>query len=170
MMKKTNGFLKTKRVMLVLGCLAAVCLSSTVLGTDGPDLSSEAAKTAAEARGRQFKINAVVATPKIIAVRIRHDMCPFCKGFDSQFPKLIRKVKDDAVLFVTLDMTSETTQQQAAMLVRALGLDRIWTGDLSKMGTFMFVNGETKQVISSAYQVDQKTVISGLRDALASLN
>ena len=116
-MKKTDGYLKTKWANPVLGCVAAVCLSSIVLGAGGPDLSSEAAKAAAEARGRQFKISAVVTTPKIIAVRIRHDMCPFCKGFDSQFPKLIRKVKNDAVLFVTLDLTSETTQQQAAMLV-----------------------------------------------------
>jgi hypothetical protein len=152
-----------------MACTVAPFLSSAVAATGGPDLSSESAKAAAEARGRQFKIDAKVTFPKIIAVRTRHDMCPFCKGFDAQFPKMIRKVNDDAVLFVTLDMSNETTQRQAAMLVSALGLERIWTGDLSKMGTIAFVNGATKQVISTAYQVDEKTVLAGLNGALASL-
>lgn len=167
-MRTKSGCIGSRWAFPVLGCLAAVCLSSVVSARSGPTPSSEAAKAAAEARGRKIKINAIVALPRIIAVRIRHDMCPFCKGFDSQFPELIRKTKEDSVLFVTLDMTNETTQQQAAMLVSALGLERVWTGDLSKMGTIVFVNAKTKQIVSTAYQVDQETVRAALREALAS--
>ncbi len=158
----------SKRVIQKLACLAAFCLSAGALAADGSGMSSDAAKATAEARGRKIKIKAAVASPKIIAVRIRHDMCPFCKGFDSKFPKLVRKTKDDSVLFVTLDMSNETTQEQGAMLVSALGLESVWTGDLSKMGTIAFVNAETKQIISTAYQVDEKTVLAALRGALVS--
>ena len=167
-MTRKSGHRGTSWAIPVLACLSAVGLSSVVSALNGPTPSSEAAKAAAEARGRKIKINAIVASPRIIAVRIRHDMCPFCKGFDSQFPELIRKTKEDSVLFVTLDMTNETTQQQAALLVSALGLERVWTGDLSKMGTIVFVNGKTKQIVSTAYQVDQETVRAAMREALAS--
>ena len=168
-MKTKSTCIQSHLDIPVLGCLTAACLASAVFAGGDSDLSSEAAKTAAEARGRRFKINATVAPPKIIAVRIRHDMCPFCKGFDSQFPKLVHKTKADSVLFVTLDMTDETSQQQAAMLVSVMGLERAWTGDLSKMGTIMFLNGETKQVISVVYQVDEETVLKAVGDALDSL-
>ncbi len=42
------------------------------------------------------------------------------------------------------------------------------TGDLSQMGTIMFVDGGSKQVVSTTYQVDTKTVEVALRDAIAS--
>ena len=68
-----------------------------------------------------------------------------------------------------MDYTQITPEQQAAMLVRVMGLERAWTGDLSKMGTIMFLNGETKRVISAVYQVDEETVLKAMGDALASL-
>jgi KaiC/GvpD/RAD55 family RecA-like ATPase len=80
---------------------------------------------------------------------------------------MVRKTKKESVLFVTLDMTNETTQRQAAMLVAALGSESVWTGDLSNMGTIIFVDGKTKQIISTEYQVDQETVLATLREAMA---
>jgi hypothetical protein len=167
MMRTSSGCIGSKWAIQLPVCLAAVCLTSVVSAVQGPGLSSEAAKAAAAARGRAMKIVAMVAPPKIIAVRVRHDMCPFCKGFDPQFPTMVRKTKKESVLFVTLDMTNETTQRQAAMLVAALGSESVWTGDLSNMGTIIFVDGKTKQIISTEYQVDQETVLATLREAMA---
>ncbi len=115
-----------------------------------------------------MKVSAKVETPKIIAVRVRHDMCSFCRKFDPQFSKLIDKANDGPVLFVTLDLTTEATQKQAALLVGALGLKHIWTGDLSKVGTITFVDGASKEVVSSIHQVDAKTVRVALSEAMMS--
>lgn len=162
--RHTRGMLR----MTCAGCLVLALFSGVLIAAGEPDLMSETAKAAARARGAKVKVNATVRTPDIIAVRIRHDMCPFCKGFDSKFPKLIRDAGKDAVLFVTLDMTTETTQEQAALLLAALSLEHLWTGDLSQMGSILFVDGTSKQVVSTAYQVDAKTVELALRAAIAS--
>ena len=124
-------------------------------------------RLAAAPRGSDIKIAAVVEVPDIIAVRIRHDMCPFCKKFDPQFPNLVRQATEDSVLFVTLDLSSEETQRQAALLVGALGLEKVWTGDMSKMGTIVFVDGKSKKILASTHQTDAKTVRVAMRKALA---
>lgn len=118
-------------------------------------------------RGSDIKIAAPVKVPDVIAVRIRHDMCPFCKKFDPQFPALIRQAATESVLFVTLDLSTEETQRQAALLVGALGLQEVWTGDMSKMGSIVFVDGKSKNVIGSTQQTDIKAVRVAMRKALA---
>ena len=118
-------------------------------------------------RGSDMKIAAKVESPAIIAVRIRHDMCPYCKKFDPLFPALVRQAMEESVLFVTLDLSSEESQRQAALLVGALGLEKVWTGDMSKMGTITFIDGKSKKVLSSTHQTDVKTVRVAMRKALA---
>ncbi len=142
-----------------LGCLGLGCAVLVATSAD---------KLTAAPKGSDIKIAAQVQAPRVIAVRIRHDMCPFCKKFDPQFPALIRQATEEAVLFVTLDLSSEETQRQSALLVGALGLGEVWTGDMSKMGTIVFVDGKSKKVLSSAHQTDAKTVRVAMRKALAS--
>ena len=149
----------------VLLCLALAVLSPALSAAGDKDQALEAAQAVAEARGAKIKVSTPVAAPKIIALRFRHDMCPYCKNFDADFPKLIRQSSDESVLFVTLDLTNKTAQKQAALLVGALGLEHLWPGDLSKIGTIIFVDGKTKQIKSSVYQVDMKTVRAALREA-----
>ncbi len=141
----------------LFGLLGLACLAT---------VTTSAAPAVAAPKGADMKVNATVEPPGLIAVRIRHDLCPFCKAFDPQFPKLIRQTSDLAVLFVTLDLTSEATQKQAAMLVAAMGLESFWTGDLSKMGTITFVDPKTNKVLASVHQTDAKKVEAALRKAL----
>ena len=122
------------------------------------DRAAKAAQDAATARGANMRVSAEVKSPDIIAVRIHHDLCPFCKKLDPQFAKLTRRTSGDSVLFITLDLTSEKTQQQAALLAGALGLEELWTGDLSRIGTVTFVDGKSKRVISSLRAVDAETM------------
>ncbi|MCH8148430.1 MAG: hypothetical protein IH987_10615 [Planctomycetes bacterium] len=119
-------------------------------------------------RGSDIKVNATVKAPDIIVVRVRHDMCPLCRELDPKFPKIIRTANDESVLFVTLDLTDETTQQQAALTVGALGIESVWTGDLSKLGTVTFVDGKSKRIISSIQTVDAKEIEAALRKVVDS--
>lgn len=142
--------------LALLGCLAVAALSTAL--------------AAAAPRGANMKVSATVKSPNIIAVRIRHDMCPLCRELDPQFPKLIRQTNNDSVLFVTLDLTSETTQQQAALLAGALGLESVWTGDLSKLGSVTFLDGRTKRTISFVQTVNMKKIEAALRKAVDASN
>ena len=105
-----------------------------------------------------MKVSAVARPPKIIAVRVHHDMCPYCKQLEPQYAELIRRAKDESVLFVTLDLSSETSQRQSALLAGALGLKRVWPRDLSTLGTVTFVDGKSKRVISSFRAIDAESM------------
>ena len=70
-----------------------------------------AAHAAAAPRGSDMKVNAKVKAPDIIAVRVRHDMCPLCKELDPKFPEIIRNANDESVLFVTLDLTDQYVRE-----------------------------------------------------------
>ena len=137
-----------------MGTLAIVAISTVLF--------------AAPQKGADMKVGVKVDVPDIIAVRIRHDMCPLCKRLDPQFPKLIGRVSDESVLFVTLDLTSQTTQKQAALLVGALGIEHVWTGDLSKIGSVTFVDGKSKRFLSFVQTVDVKAIETALQEAVDS--
>lgn len=150
--------MRNKFKYLGAACLAGIAFSAALAAVQEQGRAAKAAQDAAIARGASMKVSAEVKSPDIIAVRIHHDLCPFCKKLDPQFGKLTRRARDDSVLFITLDLTSEETQQQAALLVGALGLEGLWTGDLSKIGTVTFVDGKSKRIISSIRAVDAETM------------
>lgn len=154
--------------MLGMGCVVLAGLSTALYATGDMAQATKAQQAAAKARGTQMKVKAPVTTPKIIAVRTRHDMCPYCQAFDPKFPKLIGSVGSDSVLFVTLDLSNETTQRQAAMLVASMGLERVWTGDMSNMGTITFVDGKTRKILSTAYMRDMDSIKAAMREAVSS--
>lgn len=150
--------MRNKFKYLGAACLAGMAFSAAGAAVEEQDRAEKAAQDAATARGASMNVSAKVKSPGIIAVRIHHDLCPYCKKLDSQFAKLTRRASGDSVLFITLDLTSERTQQQAALLVGALGLERVWTGDLSKIGSVTFVDGKSKRIISFLRAVDAETM------------
>src|SRR5262245_20967411 len=93
-----------------------------------------------EGRGTEHKVGAPLRPPEILAVRFHHDMCPHCKGLKPKFQALDALLADAPVLLVTLDLTTPGTQNQAAMLASSLGLESVWTGDLSRIGTVVFLD------------------------------
>lgn len=133
-------------------------MSLAIIGLLGTAIIVASAAVTAQDRGAGMKISAVSRPPKIIAVRVHHDLCPYCKQLEPQYAELIRRAKDESVLFVTLDLSSETSQRQSALLAGALGLKRVWPRDLSTLGTVTFVDGKSKRVISSFRAIDAETM------------
>lgn len=152
-------------VSVALGSLALLVVVTAAGGGEG---TAKTEQDAAAARGADRKVSAEVSSPEIIAVRVRHDLCPLCKELDPKFPELVRQANNESVLFVTLDLSSQTTQKQAALLVGALGLQRVWTGDLSKIGSVTFLDGKSKRILSFVQTVDWKEIEAALQKAVDS--
>jgi len=112
-----------------------------------------------------MKVTAVVEEPAVLAVRIHHDMCPYCQALDAKMPELMKKSADQSVLWITLDLTDEITQKQAALLAGALGIEGVWTGDMSKIGSVTLIDGKSKDTISFIEGADAKKIRRALARA-----
>ncbi len=144
-MRRTNLAALTLSVGLL--ALAAVAV--------GPD-----AKETLEAPG--------VEQPDLIVARFHADWCGACKTLAPKFDALKQAAADERVLFVTLDMTTDESRRQAALLAGALGLDKAWARSGMKTGQAMIVCGRYKEVIATvAAAEDQATSLQKLQDALA---
>jgi len=117
-------------------------------------------------RGSQFKVNAQVDAPRILAVRIHHDLCPHCKQLKPQFEALNASVLDVPVLLVTLDLSTPATQHQAALTAGALRLESLWTGDLSRIGTVTFLDAKSQNTLAEFRAGGDQTLDAVLRTAL----
>jgi len=63
------------------------------------------------------------------------------KGMQTVYDNLINRFDDQAILFVSLDVTNRTWRQQSSMLFAALKIEN-HVGDLAaKAGTIQFVRG-----------------------------
>lgn len=159
---------RTLFVSVGLGSLALLVVVTAAAAGGVGEGTAKTEQRAGAARGADRKVRAKVTSPEIIAVRVRHDLCPLCKELDPKFPELVRQANNESVLFVTLDLSSQTTQKQAALLVGALGLQRVWTGDLSKIGSVTFLDGKSKRILSFVQTVDRKEIEAALQKAVDS--
>ena len=109
-----------------------------------------------------------VVQPDLIIARFHADWCGACKTLAPKFDSLKQAAAEESVLFVTLDMTTDESRRQAALLAGALGLDKAWARSGLKTGQAMIVCGRYKEVIATVPAAeDQATSLEKLRDALA---
>jgi hypothetical protein len=81
---------------------------------------------------------------------------------------LRKAVSDRPVLFVTLDLTSEASRRQAALLAGALELDQAWARSRMQTGQAMLVCGRLKEVIATLSSDDEPgDFVDALEDSLA---
>lgn len=156
----------TRRSPRILGSMFAFAIA---IAASHSYASDDELPPQALARAKAMKIAARVTPPRLIAVRTHHDMCPYCKQLAPVFAEIATAPAPDGVLFVTLDLSSPATQQQAALLAGALGIESIWTGDLQRIGSVTFIDASSKQIIATTRAHELDELNRALRDALDSL-
>jgi len=90
-----------------------------------------------------------VAKPAIYAIQMHADWCGACKALDPKVEqaRLDAQLDMKDVLFITLDLTNETTQAQSAMMAAALGISDIYNRNTGKTGFMLIINSATGQKI-----------------------
>lgn len=153
--------------LAVLGCLFAAVAAVAMAGPEGPGRGDPAVDRITAPKAAGDRLIATVRPPDLIAVRFHHDRCPFCKMLEPEYARLVRETSPDSVLFVTLDLSTAGRQNQAALLVAALGLESVWPGDYTKLGTVTFVDGRTRRILSTYRTADETPLEEALRLARA---
>lgn len=136
---------------------AAASLVAFVAASGQDEEESEIVRMARE-RGRTMKVHEQVEDPAVIAVRIRHDMCPVCMSIERDFDPISELANDLGVLIVTIDLSTEEARRQSALLTASLGLKRLWPADLSGMGSVILVDGRSRETLETLQTDDLEQI------------
>ena len=148
----------THRVVSTL-CLTMTVSAALAVRGDDADVTMP--------RSPHDKLLADTQAPTVIAIRVHHDLCPYCKKLAPAFSRLVRAADGEgATLFVTLDFSTPASQRQAGLLLTALGLQNHWTGDYSSLGSVTLVDGTTKATIATYRPGGEETLAAVLADAI----
>lgn len=90
------------------------------------------------------------AKPAVYGVLFYADWCGSCKTLDPKVTEARKEAKLDNqdILFVTLNLTDETTKHQAAMMAATLGISDLYERNAGKTGFMLLLNAETGEKLA----------------------
>lgn len=98
--------------------------------------------------------------PERFAILFYADWCGSCKILDPKVTAARSELGSDTrTLFITLDLTDDGTQAQAAMLAKSLGLDSIYEEYGEKTGFLLVVDAEDRIVTHKLTKTDETETI-----------
>lgn len=109
----------------------------------------------------------------VYAVLMYADWCGSCKTLDPKITQAreIDGLDEKNILFVTLDLTNETTSHQAAMMAEALDITELYENNAGKTGFMMLINSETGEQISRITKsLDTKSISEHMIEAIKTVN
>lgn len=105
--------------------------------------------------------------PRVIAVKWWHEECPACKELDPRYAEVKASFDESEVLFVTLDMSTEQSRQQSALLASTLGIRPVYDEVFGGSGFVLLFDATSKRKLgqlSAEQRNDEMT--SSIREAL----
>lgn len=107
--------------------------------------------------------SSTAAKPAVYGVLFYADWCGSCKALDPKVAEARKEAKLDNqdILFVTLNLTDETTKHQAAMMAAVLGISDLYDSNAGKTGFMLLLNAETGEKLA------QLTMKMGVGDITA---
>ena len=108
-------------------------------------------------------------SPKVIAVKFHADWCGSCKKIGPIVHDLSNKMDTAPVLFVTLDMTTQSSRRQAEFMASALGIGDLWAQYGGKTGMVLLFDAESRQIVGKFDKtMDIYKMGAELKNAIAS--
>ncbi len=127
-----------------------------------------AAGVAAAQATRQTTTAPDARKPSLIVLSFHADWCKACETLGPKIKAIRTSVSDEPVLFVTLDLTSESSRKQAALLAGALDLGTAWTRSCMRTGQALLVSGRLGEVIATLASDDEPDeFVHAIRGSLA---
>lgn len=106
-----------------------------------------------------------VQEPKVFVVKYDADWCFACKELDTILPDVKKALADEAVLFVTLDLTDDTSKKHTEMLVSVLGIQEDWAEMKGSTGLINVIDPETKERLTQLNMVHSaETMVDMIRE------
>ncbi len=98
--------------------------------------------------------------PRIVAVKFHADWCRRSPVVAPIFDELTEKYGNQPVIFVTLDITSDATREQARMLASSLGIDWVYEKPYVS-GVIKLIDREQGTVLATLTETQQQPLLEG---------
>lgn len=153
----------------------AACLAGVLIGTTWSNYQHDARPLvsmppAGEDTGRKAVApqnvrltSTLEGLPNLVAVRVYADWCAQTPVITPIFRKLNDSYCDRPVMFVSFDITTETTLKQARLLAKALGLGQLCDESI-RPGTIHLFDRQRGEVLATLTQQEQILEIEGAID------
>lgn len=99
-------------------------------------------------KSKASKYTQAIRTPEVILVKFHSDNCTNCTELEPRLTELEKTYKDKAALFVTFDLTSEQSKNQAELMASLLGLGQLWQENAGQTGLIHVVNAKTLESVA----------------------
>ena len=112
------------------------------------------------------------AKADVYGVLFYADWCGSCKALDPKINQAREESKLDTqdVLFVTLDLTDDTTKYQAAMMASILGINDVYKNNAGKTGHMLLINAENGEKLSQlTNKLEVSEIATRIQDSIKSV-
>ena len=110
--------------------------------------------------------------PAVYGVLFYADWCGSCKALDPKVTQAREAANLDTqdVLFVTLDLTNDTTKHQAAMMAATLGISDVYESNAGKTGFMLLLDaGSGEKVAQLTNKMEATDIATRIQETLASV-
>jgi thiol-disulfide isomerase/thioredoxin len=94
--------------------------------------------------------------PDLVALKFHADWCPPCIKLGNSIGKIYGDYQEKPILFITFDVTNETTKQKANYLSSMMGFDKVWEEHSARLGFVLLVDARSKNIVDTL-TADQST-------------
>jgi thiol-disulfide isomerase/thioredoxin len=91
---------------------------------------------------------AAAQAPALVVAKFHADWCSACRAMGDVATDLANKHDGQPILFVTFDLTNETTRRQSEMRAAAMGLSALYDANRDKTGFLVLVNAQSKTEVT----------------------
>ncbi len=116
--------------------------------------------------------SSATAKPAVFGVLFYADWCGSCKALDPKVTQAREAANLDAqdVLFVTLDLTNDTTKHQAAMMAATLGISDVYESNAGKTGFMLLLDAESgEKVAQLTNKMEATDIATRIQETVASV-
>jgi thiol-disulfide isomerase/thioredoxin len=160
-------------VALAAGLLLAFAMGNLLAQREQPPVATATPTLAADAssgaRPEPAPSEATpVPGPRVLAVKLWHEHCPICKELDPSYTDVMQRFDESEVLFVTFDMSTQRSRNQAALLASTLGVRDVYDEVFGSSGFVVLIDAQDKRRLGRLTVGQAKDeMTASIREALA---